>query len=345
MYDFTPAELELIVNTMLKDYGLFFQPEKYSFVRQRLHSFALDAGISDYSNLVLRVSKDAELRRRLVEALVTNETWFFRHPKQFEILKREILPELISEGYGKIRIWSAGCSNGAEAYSVLFLLLEAIKASSSERTIDILATDISRRVLESARRGRYNLAELKEVDACRLSEYFERIDSESYVVKSQYREMVNFEKMNLFQDWPKQQFDIILCRNTMIYFKREDKKELSERFLKALKPGGYFFLGANESLDLNLYPSIDRAFENKSSVYKKSHMVPQKAEIFFATAGDMIKAMNLMEKNNLKFDFGENILDQDCTRSMILQEKHLERVLSIFQKRSIKIKEVKRHLL
>ncbi|NWF92203.1 MAG: protein-glutamate O-methyltransferase [Syntrophaceae bacterium] len=184
----------------------------------------------------------------MIEAMTTNKTSFFRESQHFDYLRERILPELKAR---RIRIWSAGCSSGEEPYSIAIVLNEAIQ-NISLWDISILATDLSTRMLARARKGVYEINQLREVPAVLVSKYFTCVETNPvrrYQVNESIRRHVHFARLNLMEAWPMRgPFDLIFCRNVMIYFDKPTQGRLVNRFWKLLKPGGYLFVGHSESL-------------------------------------------------------------------------------------------------
>ncbi|MCK7467399.1 MAG: protein-glutamate O-methyltransferase CheR [Desulfosudis oleivorans] len=186
--------------------------------------------------------------RAMVDVLTTNKTNFFREPEHLDYLKNEIITGL---GKEQIRIWSAGCSSGEEPYSIAITLCEAI-SDIGQRDIKILATDISDRMIEQARLGLYDEETLKGISFQLKHKYFEHADARighRYRVVPQLQSMVRFAKLNLMEDWPMRGlFDVIFCRNVMIYFDKPTQEKLVKRFWSQLRAGGYLMVGHSESL-------------------------------------------------------------------------------------------------
>ncbi len=184
----------------------------------------------------------------MIEAMTTNKTSFFREPQHFSYLRRQIVPGLKNR---KIRVWSAGCSSGEEPYSAAILLNEAI----NERAlwdVAILATDLSSHMIAHARKGVYGSKHLQDVPPLLISKYFTCIETRPvrrYQVVEPLRHHVHFARLNLMGEWPMRgPFDVIFCRNVMIYFDKVVQEQLVNRFWKLLKSGGHLFVGHSESL-------------------------------------------------------------------------------------------------
>jgi chemotaxis protein methyltransferase CheR len=185
-------------------------------------------------------------------AITTNLTSFFREKHHFEHLKKNILPNFYKQhGHRKLRIWSAGCSTGEEAYSIAITLCETL-LDIDRWDIKILATDIDTDILQTASRGVYEAKRLDDFAPDWISKWFMKgrdANSGHYQAKQRLKDLIYFQHLNLMESWPmKGTFDIIFCRNVIIYFDFETKKKLVERFGKIQNDGGFLFLGHSESL-------------------------------------------------------------------------------------------------
>jgi chemotaxis protein methyltransferase CheR len=204
-------------------------------------------GFDRYLKYLANDKSGAEIRA-MVDVLTTNKTHFFRESEHLDFLRDEIIPGL---GKGPIRIWSAGCSSGEEPYSIAITLCEAI-FDIGKYDIKILATDISDRMMELARRGLYEEETLKYMSSQLRHKYFQNIETGSgrkYRVVPRLQSLVNFAKLNLMEEWPMRgPFDAIFCRNVMIYFDKPTQENLVRRFWSMLREGGYLLVGHSESL-------------------------------------------------------------------------------------------------
>ncbi len=184
----------------------------------------------------------------MIDALTTNKTSFFREPEHFEFLRREVVR---AKHMQRLRLWSAGCSSGEEPYSIAISLMEEIP-DARLGDIRILATDVSTRMIDTAREAIYNGDILKDVSPRLLRKYFTCVKSESpcsYRVHDSIRNVVHLARLNLIDQWPMEgPFNAIFCRNVMIYFDKDTRRRLISRFLELLESGGYLFVGHSESL-------------------------------------------------------------------------------------------------
>ena len=210
----------------------------------------------------LRLARFTDLHQKVVEAMTTNETLFFRDARAFDMLARSILPALIAERSAQrsLNIWCAACSSGQEPYSVAMLLREHRPSLEGWR-IAITASDISRDMIARAHAGRYSRLEVNRgLPAALLVKYFEQ-HGPAWEIRPEIRRMVGFREINLIHDWPNlRDIHLVLMRNVLIYFDRATKKRILERIARLLDPRGYLILGGSETTI-----NIDDSFEPVSS--------------------------------------------------------------------------------
>jgi len=203
----------------------------------------------------------------LVNAITTNVTAFFREPHHFELLARRVVPELARRD-GRVRLWSAGCSSGEEPWTIAMVADEA--GLAPPRDIRILATDIDTDVVARAGAAIYPDERMAQVSDARRRRYFERgvgARSGHWRIAAALRDRVAFRSLNLFDPWPMRgAFDVIFCRNVIIYFDAPSKARLVRRFADLLAPGGYLFLGHSESL-IHDVPGLEPCGQ---TVYRKA---------------------------------------------------------------------------
>jgi chemotaxis protein methyltransferase CheR len=218
----------------------YYKPHQ---MKRRLSGFLERRRASSVQEFCVRLQTDGALRSELKDFLTINVTEFFRDARQFETLEKEVLPQVLRDSASP-RIWSAGCSRGAEAYSVA-MILEGLRPGGA---YSILGTDLDRAMVDTARAGGpYVDQDLRGVTPARLAKYFTASPS-GRSVKQQLRARVKFEEGNLLTGRFEAGFDLIMCRNVVIYFSDEAKDELNRRFAASLKPGGFLFIGGTETL-------------------------------------------------------------------------------------------------
>lgn len=225
---------------------------KKALVQARLNKRLRQLGIDTYPEYLELVQSDDTKRELtyMIDTLTTNLTFFFRESDHFDYLRDEVLKKIDPGKDKKLRIWSAGCSSGEEAYTLAMVAREALPDLDRMDAL-ILGTDISTRVLAVAREGSYPEVRFRDTPAPLRNKYFEKDPARPGFcrAKSELARLIRFRKLNLMEPWPmKQPFDVIFCRNVMIYFDKQTQHELVQRYFDALRPGGVFMVGHSESL-------------------------------------------------------------------------------------------------
>lgn len=246
--------------------GIVLTDGKRDMVYSRLVRRLRQLQLQDFSTYLklLADDKGAELGP-FINALTTNLTAFFREPHHFEFLTSTALPELAARR--RLRIWSAGCSTGEEPYSLAITLREGLPQYGMD--VRILATDLDTQVLATAEAGVYREERVADMPKPRLRRWFRRgRDANEGMVRvvSELREMITFKQLNLLGEWPMRgRFDVIFCRNVVIYFNKDTQRVLFDRFADILADGGYLFIGHSESL----FRVSDRFESLGNTVYRK----------------------------------------------------------------------------
>ncbi|MEQ6341998.1 MAG: protein-glutamate O-methyltransferase CheR [Gammaproteobacteria bacterium] len=249
-----PQEYAAFCSFLESACGITLGDNKHYLVISRLNRLLEEAGIPSIGELVARLERDAKsgLRERIVDAMTTNETLWFRDQAPFEILKGHILPELAGKSVRPARIWSAACSSGQEPYSISIVVQEYLsgKPGSFPAGVQISATDISPTMLKDAKSGLYDSMALARGMSDERRKRFFDLKGSLWEVKNEIRKRVTFAELNLMKkDYSGLgKFDVIFCRNVLIYFSSDLKRDIIARFSQALVPGGYLFLGASESV-------------------------------------------------------------------------------------------------
>ena len=242
---------------------------KEYLVESRLLPLARECGTDSIAGLVMALrTGNPSLKKRVVEALTTNETSFFRDGSPFDALRQQILPQLIERrrDVRTIRIWSAASSTGQEPYSIAMTMRESIP--DLERwNVSIFATDIAADILARARMGVYSQLEVNRgLPAPLLVKYFQKRGAD-WCIKPEIMKMVKFEEFNLIRPWPPMQpFDIIFIRNVLIYFDLDIKRQILANMRKMLRPDGYLFLGGAETT-LNVVDNFERVLFGRATAY------------------------------------------------------------------------------
>ena len=233
--------------------GIMFADNKRYFVDKRLHERMLAAGqpvFRDYFN-TLRFQASGEEFQALVNLMTVNETYFYREEYQFRCLVRSILPEIVRRKApgAPVRIWSVPCSTGEEPYSIAFQLLDTWP-EVAQYDIEIVASDIDTTVLDQAKRGLYGERAIQHVPKATLERYTRRVRG-AYEVIPDIRDSIAFARVNLSDPLSTRQFrnfDVVFCRNLLIYFDDASRRDAAQTIYDALKPGGFVCLGHSESM-------------------------------------------------------------------------------------------------
>jgi chemotaxis protein methyltransferase CheR len=222
--------------------GIDLTQYKPAQVWRRVNGFATAKGLADADALVARVRMDADLRQAFLDMLTINVSEFFRNPEAWEVLVEQHLKPMLL-GQPTVRIWSAGCSLGYEPFTIAMLAREI----APQKPIYILATDLDDTILSRAKKGIYTEPQMAGVSPARRTRFFRTVDS-NWEVKPELAALITWRRHDLLRDPYEHPFDIICCRNVVIYFTEPAKAELYQRFSEALRPGGLLFLGATESI-------------------------------------------------------------------------------------------------
>lgn len=247
------SDFQRLVKFVKSDYGIDLSKKK-QLITGRLSNTILSLGFStfeEYVDYLITYKKPADLELML-NKLTTNYTYFMREEGHFSFFTDTILPYLISQKKDKVlSIWSAGCSSGEEPYTISMILKEYLGPKASMWDTRVLATDISQNALKAAYNAVYDESSLRELPAGWKSKYFRRADSDgNYMVSPEIKSNVIFRTFNLMDPIRfRLKFDVIFCRNVMIYFDQPTKDALVNRFYQATNPGGYLLIGHSESLN------------------------------------------------------------------------------------------------
>jgi len=254
MTDLSPSEYEAFKSFLQDSSGILLGENKQRLLKARLRRLMSQQGFSSFSQLLSSMREGQKgLLEAVIEAITINEMLWFGDSLPFKALKTEILPSLSKRLGRPIRIWSAGCSGGQDPYSIAICIHEFRRESPKalQQEISIVATDISSSLLEQARRGEYELLAIgRGLSAGRQAQFFESLPSGSWRIRPEIRSMVVFRALNLLQPFQSGKFDLISCRNVLIYFSPEHRKNILQRFHDALEEGGYLILGSGEAVDV-----------------------------------------------------------------------------------------------
>ena len=236
----------------------------YSRLARRIRQRGLSS-FDEYCELLEQPGNDEVTD--FVNAITTNLTSFFRENHHFDFLVKTVFPQLLRKNSGsqRIRVWSAGCSTGEEPYSIAICLRERMPVTKWD--IKVLATDLDTNVVSHGKRGVYSGDRIESLDESRCKKWFLRDPkSEEVRVKPALQELITFKPLNLLNEWPMRgPFDVIFCRNVVIYFDKDTQKTLFNRYADMLAPGGYLFIGHSE----NLHKVSNRFKSLGKTVYQK----------------------------------------------------------------------------
>jgi len=256
-YQIRKEEFRAFQDLIHRESGIFLADHKQALLGGRLHSRLRALGMTSYGDYFKAVQKDESERIEMLDRISTNETHFFREPHQFEFLKTQVLPRWVEDARAgrrsrSIRVWSAACSTGEEPYSTAMLLLDQLPASEGW-SIEILATDLSTRVLQRAKDAVWRIEKAEEIPTPYLKAFMlEGTGPEKGKMKAgpEIRSLITFSRMNLnSRPYPVPgRFDVIFCRNVLIYFNAATKVNVVEELLGHLAPTGLLLLGHAESL-------------------------------------------------------------------------------------------------
>jgi len=271
-FKFTQKDFNFLRKISNTRTGIVVSDDKFDMFYARLSRRIRKLGLSDFKQYCNFIEADdtGEEVLELVNAITTNLTAFFRENHHFEFLSNTVIPKLLKENKNerKIRIWSAGCSTGEEPYSLAITLKENLPANLYWDT-QILATDIDSNVLAKASKGVYTEDRVKDMPKKILRDWFMKgkgANAGFVRVKPEARALINFGQLNLMENWNVGDIkDVIFCRNVVIYFDRESKTKLINRYADNLKDGGYLFIGHSESL----YKITDRFELIGNTIYQK----------------------------------------------------------------------------
>lgn len=246
------------VHNIERSTGINLAEYKEAQMKRRLTTLRMKKGFDSFAVFYEAMMKDKALFHEFLDRMTINVSEFWRNPNRWEVLQDKILPALTSRNSGQLKVWSAACSTGEEPYTLAMILAEkGLLARTS-----ILATDIDDGALNKAKEGMYLERSLKDVPPAVASRYFTE-EGHLYRFSDSLKKEVNFQKQNLLTDRFDSGFDLIVCRNVMIYFTEEAKHKLYTKFAASLKPGGFLFVGSTEQI----FNSIQYGLESSETFF------------------------------------------------------------------------------
>jgi chemotaxis protein methyltransferase CheR len=256
--EISDKEFEIVRDFTYQLCGMYFHTNKKYFlgtrVTRRMNAIGCNS-VTEYCAILRNTRTNSAELRAFLDEITTNETFFFRNMPQLKVIEQTFLPEIIAVkskiGFKKLRIWSAGCSSGEEAYTLAMILNEKKQNVLSGWTIEIIATDINETVINHAQQGVFSSYSVRNVPDYYKRKYFTDNGQGGFVLSDQIKSMVSFQNLNLYEDAKMlfmKSFDFIFCANVLIYFDIASKTKVVQHFYNNLQPYGFFFVGQSESL-------------------------------------------------------------------------------------------------
>ncbi len=266
----TDKDFIRLKNFMYNNYGINLE-KKRTLIETRLGLMVRRLGFRDFKSYIdnLMQDKSGEQAAVLVEKLTTNFTYFMREEQHYEFLRDEVLTHALKKPpIGGVKIWSAASSTGEEPYCIA-MLAQQMMSKNPRLKVSVTASDISNNVLNQAKMGIYSQDKIAKLPQTWIKSFFRQLNDRNYKITDNVRNIVEFKYFNLNDNigWNHSKYDVIFCRNVMIYFDNPTKQKLCKRLYDSLKPGGYLIIGMSENLS-NLQTDFERV---RPSVYKKNY--------------------------------------------------------------------------
>jgi chemotaxis methyl-accepting protein methylase len=267
------GDLNRLLYKIKKERGLDLHQYRRAYVERRLAARMRALNMHTYRQYERFIDEHPEEYAKMLDTLTINVTDFFRDTTVYDVVREEILPQLIKDKVAmrqrSIRIWSAGCATGEEAYSIAIAVLGAMGSRADEFLLTVFGTDIDPKALETAKRGVYDLSKLEHIPKGDQRRFVETT-AEGFTFSREVTQHLKFRRLNLFEDEPIKIVDAIFCRNVFIYFTREQQARVLERFWSALHKGGYLVLGRSEKMAQSLVGRFDLV-SGRERVYRKPY--------------------------------------------------------------------------
>jgi chemotaxis protein methyltransferase CheR len=266
-------EYQIIQNFLSQSCGITLGERKQYLVINRLSSLLIKFNLTSFSELtsIIQTNSSVAIRVKaaIVDAMTTNETYWFRDEMQFLELKEKIFPELFNKKNAGIKVWSAACSSGQEPYTISMCSEDAARPQGKNQTVQIIGTDISETILLKAKSAIYSeLALARGLDDQIRNRFFQPVQS-GYKLNENISRKVRFQQFNLLKPFTVLgRFDIIFCRNVLIYFSDEIKQDILTRMVNTLEPGGYIFLSSTEAMPASI-SELEPVRIGKARYFKK----------------------------------------------------------------------------
>jgi chemotaxis methyl-accepting protein methylase len=269
------GNLDKLVRKVAEERGIDLAQYRRSYVERRIAARLRALGLVTYRQYADRLDRDPDEYGRFLQVLTINVTDFFRDPEMWDVLRESVVPQLAQAKKRRrgttLRVWSAGCATGEEAYSLAMTLVDGLGDERDRFTISIQATDIDPETLEAARRGTY-AAEKVEHIPLRLRERFTapgpNNEPSDFQISPDIRRLVHFQAFSLFDSPPMKLVDLVMCRNVFIYFDRAQQARILDGFWSAMSPGAYLVLGRSEKLTVDAYARFE-TIDSRERIYQK----------------------------------------------------------------------------
>jgi chemotaxis protein methyltransferase CheR len=268
----SPEQFRFFADMVKQNSGIALVKGKEYLLESRLNELAKVLGLKDIEALYRKAKfqMTPKLKEQIIEAMTTNETYFFRDQHPFDALQKHIIPELMEQNAStkSLKFWSAACSTGQEPYSIAMIMSEHFPALANWR-VTITATDISQQAVSKGIAGRFTQVEVNRgLPITLLIKYFKQ-QGAFWIVNDKLKKTMRFKRMNLMAPFiGVNGMDVVLCRYVLIYFDQQTKKQILEKIVKVLNPGGYLFLGATET-PIGLPPTMKRTAFGRAVCWKK----------------------------------------------------------------------------
>lgn len=272
MLDSSTPAITFFAKFIERELGIVYSEFNYFQLQNRLEEIAKMRQLPSIDELLKTAQNGmpADLKQLVLDVATNNETSFFRDPKLFHSIRTHLVSELIRSSQGApIRIWSAACSTGQEPYTLAMLFQEAAESLKEKFDFEISASDISSRVLARAEQARYSQLEVQRgLPSSLMIKYFEKDKDDYWTLKPQLRDRVKFQKLNLLEPFDRlATFDLILCRNVLIYQSVDNKKRIVEKLRRLMRPTTFLVLGAGESM-IGLSEEFDSLRIGEAVIYR-----------------------------------------------------------------------------
>ena len=239
----TEQNYDYFIATFKQQFNMDISLYKQDRMRRRIDSFISRKGFENYANFLNTLRNNQELFTSFIDYITINVSEFFRNKERWQTLETKVLPKLLEQNNGKLKAWSAACAAGEEPYTLSLILSDRLPAFRFE----IQATDLDFHILEKAKQGQYAERSLKELPDTIKKRHFTK-ENDTYALSRSIKQQVTFKQHDLLTQSFDTNYDLIICRNVMIYFTEEARSKLYEKFSRSLRKGGVLFVGSTEQI-------------------------------------------------------------------------------------------------